>query len=77
MADPKEKGNVFDKIFKENVESLFLPLIAQKLDIDIQSFKPLKEKIQTTLEREMDFFYEVLTMGGKRFILHIEFQSTT
>ena len=76
MADPKEKGNVFDKIFKENVESLFLPLIAQKLDIDIQSFKPLKEKIQTTLEREMDFFYEVLTMGGKRFILHIEFQST-
>jgi hypothetical protein len=28
------------------------------------------------LEREMDFFYEVLTMGGKRFILHIEFQST-
>lgn len=77
MADPKEKGNVFDKIFKENVESLFLPLIAQKLDIDIQSFKPLKEKIQTRLEREMDFFYEVLTMGGKRFILHIEFQSTT
>jgi predicted transposase YdaD len=76
MADQKEKGNIFDKIFKENVESLFLPLIVRKLGIDIQSYKPLKDKMQTTLEREMDFFYEVLSMGGKRFILHMEFQTT-
>lgn len=75
MADQIEKGNVFDKIFRENVEQLFLPLIARELDIHIQSYVALKDKMQTTLEREMDFCYDILTVNGKRLILHIEFQS--
>ena len=36
---------------------------------------PLKEKMQTTIEVEMDFFYEILTDTGEKFILHLEFES--
>jgi predicted transposase YdaD len=69
-----EKGNVYDKIFKENAELIFMPLIAQRLDIQIQSFKRLPHKMQTTIEKELDFFYEILTLEGEIRNLHIEFQ---
>ena len=32
-----EKGNVYDKIFKENAELIFMPLITKRLKIEIQS----------------------------------------
>lgn len=31
--------------------------------------------MQTTIEREMDFFYDIVTDTGERFILHLEFES--
>ena len=70
-----KEGNLYDKIFKENAEAIFLPLIESRLGVKIKSFKPYKTKLQTTLEREMDFFYEVETTDGLRFLLHIEFQT--
>ena len=70
----KKEGNLYDKIFKENAEKLFLPLVEERLGIKIKTFKPLKEKFQTTLEREMDFFYEVAPEQGMNFLLHLEFQ---
>lgn len=69
------EGNLYDKIFKENAEFIFMPLIEEKLGVKIVSFKPFKQKLQTTLEREMDFFYEVITQDGQKFILHLEFQT--
>lgn len=69
------EGNVFDKIFRENAESIFMPLVEERLGIKIKTFVQLKEKRQTTLEREMDFFYEVETEDGYKFILHLEFQT--
>ncbi len=69
------EGNVFDKIFRENAESIFLPLVEERLGIKIKTFVQMKEKRQTTLEREMDFFYEVETEDGDKFILHLEFQT--
>ena len=73
--NPKKEGNPYDKIFKENAESIFLPLIAMKLGIEISQFKPIKEKLQSTIEREMDLFYEVHTKENQHFMLHIEFQA--
>lgn len=70
-----KEGNQYDKIFKENAESIFLPLIERTLNIRIKSFKPLTAKLQTTLEREMDFFYEIETDTDYQFLLHIEFQT--
>lgn len=77
METPKNRpsGNIYDRIFKENAESLFIPLIEARLGTRIKDFRPLKEKLHITIEREMDFFYEVNTEEGKRIYLHIEFQT--
>ncbi|NUQ22602.1 MAG: Rpn family recombination-promoting nuclease/putative transposase [Saprospiraceae bacterium] len=70
-----KEGNLYDKIFKENAERIFLPLIEEALGIRIAEFLPLRAKMQTTLERDMDFFYKVRTQEGDHLILHIEFQT--
>ncbi len=70
-----KEGNFYDKIFKENAEAIFLPLVERELGIQIKSFKPYVAKLQTTLKREMDFFYEVETMDNECFLLHLEFQT--
>ena len=75
LKEKINEGNLYDKIFKENAEAIFLPLVESRLGIKIKSFKPYKAKLQTTLEREMDFFYEVETTDGVSFLLHIEFQT--
>ena len=72
---PKKEGNAFDKIMKEIVEKIFRPLIEERLGVKIVHSIPLKEKMQTTVEVEMDFFYEIITETGEHFILHIEFES--
>lgn len=69
------EGNLYDKIFKEDAEAIFMPLVERTLGIKIKSFKPYKAKVQTTLEREMDFFYEVETEDNEFFLLHLEFQT--
>ena len=79
--DQKQKssthpGNIFDRIFKENAEHAFLTLIEQKLEIKIKNIEHLPEKIQQTVEREMDRFYRVTSDEGEVFILHVEFQTT-
>ncbi len=71
----KREGNAFDKIFKENSEKSFLLLAEERLGLKFKSCRQLKHKLQTTLEREMDFFYEVITEDGYKFILHIEYET--
>jgi hypothetical protein len=71
----KKEGNAYDKILKENIEKIFRPLIEKRLGIKIGKSIPLKEKMQTTVELEMDFFYEIVSLEGNPFILHLEFES--
>ncbi|HHS96174.1 MAG TPA: hypothetical protein ENJ45_06245 [Phaeodactylibacter sp.] len=52
----KKEGNLYDKIFKENAAQIFMVLVQDQLGVQIKSYQPLKEKMQTTVEREMDFF---------------------
>ena len=66
----------YDKILKENIAALFLPLSEKYLGIRILSSRELPEKLQTTIEREPDFLKIVEDSGGKEFILHIEFQAS-
>ncbi len=73
--EQKREGNVYDRIFKENAETIFIPLIERELKVQIKSFKPLPQKIAKTMEREMDFFYQILTQEEQTFLLHIEFQT--
>ncbi len=71
----KRKGNIYDRIFKENAQELFLPLVEKKLAVKIISYEALPEKVQKTTEREADFLYKVKTNKKKQFLLHIEFQN--
>ena len=65
----------FDKIIKENIEEVFLPLAEKYLGIKIKSSRKISPKLQTTLEREADFLRIVTTDQLEKFILHIEFQT--
>lgn len=71
-----KESKSFDKILKENLEELFLPISEKWLGFKIIHSKPLPEKLQVTLEREPDFIRIVETDKPDTFILHLEFQST-
>jgi predicted transposase YdaD len=51
--------NDFDKIFKENFEPLLPHLLRKLLGINIERTEDLKDKLQITLEREMDNLLKV------------------
>ncbi len=69
------EANKYDKILKENIESLLMPLLGKYLNIHIVESEQLDPKLQTTIERETDLIRIVKTREGERFVLHIEFQS--
>lgn len=71
-----QENQPYDKILKENIGQLFLPITEKHLNIQIKSSEELKDKLQTTLEREADFLRKITTSQGDTFILHLEFQST-
>lgn len=58
----------FDKILKENIEAVFLPLVEEILEISIKEIFEIKDKIQRTIEREMDFLKRVINQDGKEFM---------
>ncbi len=63
----------YDKILKENIAALFLPLSEKYLGMRIVKTEELKDKLQTTIEKEPDFIRIVETDTAERFILHLEF----
>lgn len=71
----KETGNLFDRIFRENAQDLFIPFVEMQLGLKIKSYKALQEKITKTLEREVDFLCKIITESNKEQLLHIEFQT--
>lgn len=71
----KPPGNIYDKIFRENAEHLFIPLIAKLFKLKIASYKPLQVKFPKTSEGEVDFLYEIVDANQNKQILHVEFQS--
>ena len=77
MAKAKQKeSSQYDKILKENVESIFLPLTEKYLGISIVESEDISLPLQKTLERKPDFAKKVTDKQGEVFILHIEFQTS-
>lgn len=82
----KEKGNtnrigegqMYDKIMRENLLELFLPLVAEQLNIEMKSVTPLVDKQPTTVIRETDSFLliETYSKSEPKFVLHLEFESS-
>ncbi|HMQ49644.1 MAG TPA: hypothetical protein PKA00_19375 [Saprospiraceae bacterium] len=74
-SKPSKPANEYDKIFKENLEPLIIPLLKQYFGLEITHKRRLHDKLQTTTERETDFLFEVTDASNQRSLLHIEFQS--
>ncbi len=70
----KREANIYDKVFKENIEPLLFPLL-NVLGLKIKSSTVLTQKQQTTIERELDFLYKIELENGEIYILHIEVES--
>jgi predicted transposase/invertase (TIGR01784 family) len=68
-------GNDYDKIIKENIEAVILPLM-EKLTGLPQPIKleNIPDELQLTLERKPDFSRIATDSANVRYLLHIEFQ---
>ncbi len=65
----------YDRVIKENIEAIFLPLLEKLLNIKIKKSFEIKDKIQKTIEREPDFLKKIIDDNNSEFILQIEFQT--
>ena len=65
----------YDKVIKENIESIFLPLLEKFTGIKVVTSTEIKDKIQRTVEREPDFLKRITDQTGSEFILQLEFQT--
>jgi hypothetical protein len=63
----------YDKIFKENIEEIILPLARKLLNIHPEELEEIPDDLQVTIERRPDFLKKVREKG-KEYVLHIEFQ---
>ncbi|MCC5943640.1 MAG: hypothetical protein JJT94_01795 [Bernardetiaceae bacterium] len=69
----------YDKIIKENIENLILPIANNLLNLGIeeQNLEEIPDDLQYTIERKPDFLKKVNTLGkSQSYILHIEFQTS-
>lgn len=71
------EGSMYDKIMRENLVEIFLPLVEEELQVKIKSVETFPDKQPTTVIRETDSFLLVKTYSKTEpeFILHIEFES--
>ena len=70
-----QQGNVYDKIFRENMEAALPGIIACLLNLDIINSIELPDDIQHTKERKPDLLKRVTDTKGKTFVLHVEYQA--
>jgi hypothetical protein len=65
----------YDKIFKENIEEIILPLAEKILQIHPEKLVEIPDDLQRTIERKPDFLKKVAHKDtSKDYILHLEFQ---
>lgn len=70
--------NDYDKVLKENLEELMPHLLHKVMGLDLPKLEDMKDKIQVTVEREMDGLKKVVheQQPWLDFGLHWEIQST-
>lgn len=70
-------ANNYDRIFKENIESLLLPLLNKLLGLKPPKLAPIEAKMQVTQEAEMDHIRRVVHDNPEQdYGLQIEFHIT-
>ncbi len=66
----------YDKIIKENLEAIFIPLTKKLLELDFEDAEEIADDLQITLETLPDCLKRVRQKDQKDFIIHIEFQAS-
>lgn len=66
----KQEGNLYDKILKENIESIIPALINSVLGFKVAKAEVIREKLQQIKEKEADALRVVTDPNGQKFILH-------
>lgn len=70
-------ANNYDRVFKENIESLLLPLLKKVLGLVPPKLLPVDAKLQVTQEAEMDHIRRVVHEDSRQdYGLQIEFHVT-
>lgn len=65
----------YDKILKENIQSVIWALVERVLKIDAVKTEILYPELAFTIEREADFVIMGTSKNGEETVYHIEFQS--
>lgn len=65
----------YDKILRENIESIIPFIVEHLLNIQVKEIKEIKDKLQVTIQRETDYVCIIIQVADQ-FILHLEFQTT-
>jgi len=66
----------YDRVLKENIELIFLPLLEKLLGLSIKNSIEIKDKVHSTIEREPDFLKRIIDTDDQEFILQLEFQTS-
>jgi hypothetical protein len=67
-------SNIYDRIFKEDIEPIIQAFAERILKIKFEKTEEIKDKIQTTWEREGDFLKKLIYENpAQNCVLHIEF----
>jgi hypothetical protein len=74
-AIDQKQGNSYDKVLRENMESVLPVIIKDVLALDITSSEEIPDDLQYTKERKPDVLKKVTDRNNKTFILHLEWQS--
>ena len=67
--------NDYDKIMRENMGRIFLPLVERHCNFEITELLDMPSSLVKTHHREPDFLKMLKTAKGEQVILHIEYQS--
>ncbi|SEW46159.1 hypothetical protein SAMN05428988_6271 [Chitinophaga sp. YR573] len=70
-----KQANKYDKIVKENMESVLPVFMKDVLQLDISASREIPDDLQYTKERKPDVLKEITDRHNNTFILHIEWQS--
>ncbi|MBO0938650.1 hypothetical protein J2I47_19015 [Fibrella sp. HMF5335] len=70
------KTKSYDRIFRENIEQLVVPLANRLLNLTIPALEEIPDDLHQTIERKPDFLKKVIHPNeADNYILHFEFQT--
>ena len=70
-----QEANKYDKIIKENIEDVFIPLILNRYCPNRKGLERLADQFYTTEDRETDLLLKITSENDVVSLLHVEFQS--